>query len=318
MSEMAHITNPHLDFGIGHTLRAVMQASWGAETHAAINPTRTGLLYGEAGSWYVGNTLSCPDVFTRADPGVRGADNAEEKFTKKEYVATEMTSQAFTNKYTAEQDIQAIGLHAGTFASPDKMTMADHDMGLAWPPPKGEEGLHAKFMGMVKESSPYKDEVQGIMVGYKGHVPRSRDKIGGCALGGIVNGRTAEGFPSPEATAAAYLPGFGAQTRTGSPGKKMYVSNARAHEAVTIIAAAGSPPPNRPTNTVSGDGFIPRYAGHMPKVFDHVGESNYGAVPEGQKYIAPSNFKYKTVQGDIAYDAGRRSIHGLSIYDKLI
>jgi hypothetical protein len=56
----------------------------------------------------------------------------------------------------------------------------------------------------------------------------------------------------------------------------------------------------------------------MPKVFDHVGESNYGAVPEGQKYIAPSNFKYKTVQGDIAYDAGRRSIHGLSIYDKLI
>merc|ERR1712137_413111 len=104
----------------------------------------------------------------------------------------------------------------GAYAHPDKMTMADHDMGVMWPPPKGEEGKHAKFMGMVKETNARKDEVQGIMVGYKGHVPRSRDKVGGCPLGGIVTGRTADGFPPPEVTAPPALPAFGAQTSHGA------------------------------------------------------------------------------------------------------
>jgi beta-xylosidase len=66
--------------------RAIMQASWGKEAHGgpgALMPIRTGQLHGENGTWYVPNTCSVPDVFTRADKGVRGADDADTKFVTK-------------------------------------------------------------------------------------------------------------------------------------------------------------------------------------------------------------------------------------------
>ena len=182
--------------------------------------------------------------------------------------------------------------------------MADHDMGLAWPPPKGEEGRHAKFMGMVAEKPAHKEDVQGIMVGYKGHVPRSRDKIGGSFYGGIPSGRSAEGFPPPDMTSPAYLPGYGAQTSHARTGEHpAYVTVALAHGTTTVMAGVGVPPPNRPTAVVSGDGFIPNYKGHKPKVYDHVGSSIYGAAAEGRKEIPPSTFHYKTMHGDYDINA---------------
>ena len=98
-----------------------MQASWGAENEAP-KPLRSGELYGEVGRWMVPNTSSVPDVFTRADPGCRGADDAKTKFKVKEYVV-EGEIQKHTAKFAAEQDLQPIGLHAGFFAHPDRMTM---------------------------------------------------------------------------------------------------------------------------------------------------------------------------------------------------
>ena len=98
-----------------------MQASWGMENEAP-TPCRTGELYGEKGTWYVPNTCSIQDVYTRADPGVRGADDPATKFKVKEYVH-EGEVQKHTAKFASEQDLQPIGLHAGFFAHPDKMTM---------------------------------------------------------------------------------------------------------------------------------------------------------------------------------------------------
>ena len=289
-----------------------MQASWGQENKQP-TPCRTGELHGETGTWYVNNTTSIPDVFTRADPGVRGGDDASTKFHVKEYVRKGDT-QAYTNKFPSEQDIQPTGLQAGMFAHPDKMAMADHDMGIVWPPPKGEESKHSKFMGMVKEPKMHKDSVGGIIVGYKGHVPRSRDKVGACPLGGVVTGRSDSGFPAASATAPNALPGFGAQTSHGATGEHpLFVTVANAHNTSTVMAASGVPPPNKPTATVSGDGFIPKYAGHKPKTYDNIGSSVYGGQPEGRKQIAPSTFEFRTIHGDYTLERPTDPLHGRDI-----
>ena len=107
--------------GTSRVLGGTMQASWGMENEAP-TPCRTGELYGEKGTWYVPNTCSIQDVYTRADPGVRGADDPATKFKVKEYVH-EGEVQKHTAKFASEQDLQPIGLHAGFFAHPDKMTM---------------------------------------------------------------------------------------------------------------------------------------------------------------------------------------------------
>jgi len=293
----------------------VMQASWGAENHAR-QPERTGELYGEAGRWYVPNTCSIADVFTRCDPGVRGADDAKTKFHVKQYELLGET-QGYTNKLPSQQDIQPVGLTAGAYAHPDRMGMNDHDMGIAWPPPKGQEHLHAKFMGMVNEPTMHRDSVGGIMVGYKGHVPRSRDKVGANPLGGIIAGRSDMGFPTPEESSPNNLPAFGAQTSCAATGEHpLYVTVAQAHVTSTVMANSGVPPPNKPTATVSGDGFIPRYAGHKPKTYDSVGGSIYGASSEGVKQIAPSTFQWETIHGNFDLQSQQRTMGHLLHKDR--
>ena len=98
-----------------------MQASWGSENHAPA-PVRSGELYGEDGRWQVTNGESVPDVFTRADPGVRGADDPKTKFYVKPYEHKGRV-QKQTTKKPAEMDIQANGLHNGGMSVPDAMTM---------------------------------------------------------------------------------------------------------------------------------------------------------------------------------------------------
>lgn len=71
----------------------------------------------------VATSESVPDVFTRADKGVRGADDPNTKYKVKEYVVDSTTIQVNTANIAAEQDLQAIGLHKGSIAHPDKMTM---------------------------------------------------------------------------------------------------------------------------------------------------------------------------------------------------
>lgn len=98
-----------------------MQASWGAENKAPV-PVRSGELYGEKGRWIVDNLESVPDVFTRAEPGVRGADDAKTKFYVKPY-EHKGDVQGQSTKKPAEMDLQANGLHNGGFSTPGVMTM---------------------------------------------------------------------------------------------------------------------------------------------------------------------------------------------------
>ena len=163
----------------------------------------------------------------------------------------------------------------------------DHDKGVVWPPPKGTEWMHAEFMGMVKDPPDRKHEVNGIMVGYKGHVPRSRDKVGGSSFGGIVGARSGEGFPAPEETNPAYMPAYGAQTVHPEGEHPLYVSMAMSHGKSTVMASSGVPLPNGPTRTVEGNGYIPRFAGHKPGAYDQIGGSVYGAHAEGPKVSIP-------------------------------
>lgn len=272
-----------------------MQACWGAENYAP-GPQRSGVLYGEEGRWMVNNTESIPDVFTRADPGVRGADDADTKFYIKEHTL-KGPIQACTHKNPSEADLLPNGLHSGVVAHPSRMTMNDHDKGVVWPPPKGTEWMHAKFMGMVRDPPDRKNEVNGIMVGYKGHVPRARDKVGGSSFGGIVGARSGEGFPAPEETNPAYMPAYGAQTVHPEGEHPLYVSMAMSHGKSTVMASSGVPLPNGPTRTVEGNGYIPRFAGHKPGAYNQIGGSVYGAHAEGPKVVPESTFEYKTIHG---------------------
>jgi len=276
-----------------------MQAAWGAENRAPA-PIRSGELYGEKGRWMVPNTETVPDVFTRADPGVRGADDAETKFYVPERKPSDYVQCQTHHKHMAQADLLPNGLHLGVKAHTDFMTMNDHDHGLVWPPPKGEEMLHGKFMDskIFYEPKLRSEEVGGIMVGYKGHVPRARDKVGASPLGHIVAARGADGFPAPEETNAAYQPAFGAQTSHQYEGESpLFVSIAADHGKSALMAGAGGDPNPKPNRTVDGNGYIPRFAGHKPGAYNHIGGSIHGAGAMGTQQIPESSFEYKTIHG---------------------
>jgi len=273
-----------------------MQASWGAE-NGAPGPLRGGKLFGEKGTWKVSMECSVPDVFTYADKEVRGGDDPDVKFRTKQYVQKGPV-QALSTKKPAEMDICANGMaHViRTFSSPDKHTMADHDHGVVWPPPRGHE--QTGFMSMVKEPKPRVGEVNGIMVGYKGHVPRARDKVGGCPLGGLPQARGETGFPAPDETKPTMLPGMGAQTSKLQGENSVYVSTAHEVQFRTAAAIAGlhNTSPTKIHSPVMESGFIPRYAGHKPMATKKgVGGSVYGYKHKDKKKL---DYTYMTQGND--------------------
>ena len=162
-----------------------MQASWGAENNAP-TPARGAELYGEDGRYVQSAIESVPWYLTRAE--MRAAKNP--KKWDEGVSSTGVTAQS--TKRPAEMDVVPQGVKVTTGSKPNKMTMADHDHGIVWPPAKGNE-RSLPFMAMVNKErdglpNNKKDhhlEVNGIMVGYQGHVPRARDKIGGCPLGKV-------------------------------------------------------------------------------------------------------------------------------------
>ena len=254
-----------------------MQASWGAE-NGAPGPARGGKLFGEAGTWKLSMECSVPDVFTYADKEVRGGDDPDVKFKTKKWTGPAVV-QGQSTKKPAEQDIAPVGaVGVRTFAAPDAMTMNDHDHGLVWPPPEGAE--QTPFMAMVKEPKPHAEAVCGIMIGYKGHVPRARDKVGGCPLGGLQNARGEAGFPPPETTEPTVMPGMGSQTSHPRGENPAYISTAHAVQFHTAAAAAGIThnSPHKIKAGGTGNGLIPRYGGHKPKATTKgIGGSIYGA-----------------------------------------
>jgi len=256
-----------------------MQASWGAE-NGAPGPTRGGKLYGEVGTWKMSMECSVPDVFTFADKEVRGGDDPDVKFNTKHWYGPEYVQSQSTKK-PAEMDIDAANMFHSrhTFSAPGQMTMNDHDRGEVWPPPEGARRKD-KFMSMVKEPYPRTAEVGGIMVGYKGHVPRARDKVGGCPLGGLPAARGENGFPLPEETAPTLLPGMGTQTSRQNYENPLYVSTSHAVQFHTAAASAGLThhSPHKIKSSNLDHGFIPRYAGHKATAKEKgIGGSVYGA-----------------------------------------
>jgi len=240
-------------------------------------------------------------VFTRADPGVRGADDPDAKFFVKPYLPKDNLQHHTHHKQPAQADLQPIGLNLGVKAHPDQMTMNDHDHALVWPPPKGEEHLHAKFMDerVFHEPKSRAAEVNGIMVGYKGHVPRARDKVGQAPLGHIVAARGADGFPTPEATNGSYLPAYGAQTSHQYGGEHpLYTSIAMDLGKSALMESAGEASNPRPNRTVDGNGYIPRFAGHKSGAYEHIGGSVYGSGALGRQEIPESDFEFRTIYGD--------------------
>ena len=257
-----------------------MQASWGAE-NGAPGPLRGGKLFGEKGTWKVSMECSVPDVFTYADKEVRGADDPDVKFKQKDW-SLKGPVQMQSTKKPAEMDICSAGMaHTiRTFSTPDVMTMNDHDHGVVWPPPKGEEAKWTGFMQMVKEPKPHTGEVNGIMVGYKGHVPRARDKVGGNPLGGLPMARTENGFPMPEQTAPHMLPACGSQSSHPEGEPSTYVSTSHQVQFHTAQAMAGmhTNSPHKIRSAADSKGFIPRYAGHKASAnVKGIGGSVYGA-----------------------------------------
>jgi len=162
-----------------------MQASWGLENKAP-TPARGAEMYGEVGRYMQSSIESVPWFLTRAE-------KMAAKNPKKWDAGMSSTSvQKQTTKRPAEMDVVPQGVKVTTGAKPEKMTMADHDHGIVWPPPKGQESS-LPFMAMVNKerdglpvaTKDFRGEVNGIMIGYQGHVPRARDKIGSCPLGQV-------------------------------------------------------------------------------------------------------------------------------------
>lgn len=162
-----------------------MQAAWGAE-NGAPTPSRGAELYGEVGTYVQSTIESVPWYLTRKEK--LAAKNP--KKWDEGWSTTKVQVQ--TTKRPAEMDVVPQGVKVTTRSLPGYMTMADHDHGVVWPPQKGQETA-LPFMSMVNAerdglpvgTADYRGDVNGIMIGYQGHVPRARDKIGSCPLGNV-------------------------------------------------------------------------------------------------------------------------------------
>merc|ERR1719174_2076228 len=126
---------------------------------------------------------------------------------------------------------------------------------------------------MVKERKPdYHTEVNGIMVGYQGHVPRARDKIGSCPLG-RVPGR-------PGAPSLSPGPGYVQSSKSvaGKAEAALYVSEARDPQLKTTFKPGQRIHASMdPDDTYKG-GVPPGYAGHVHGARYSVGQSVYSTA----------------------------------------
>ena len=165
-----------------------MQAAWGQE-NGAPKPARGGELYGEVGRWAIASIESVPWYATRKERIAQNKYTHEGGTMRKwDDGKSTMGSNQLQNQSTkrpAQMDVTPQGVKVTLGSKPGVMTMADHDHGEVWPPAKGHE-CDLPFQAMVKERKPdFHTEVNGIMIGYQGHVPRARDKVGSCPLGRV-------------------------------------------------------------------------------------------------------------------------------------
>ena len=249
-----------------------MQASWGAE-NGAPRPARGAELYGEKGRYVQSAIESVPWYLTRAE--LKAAKNPK----KWDEGVSSYKVQNQTTKRPAEMDVVPQGVKVATGSKPGKMTMADHDHGVVWPPAKGQE-CELPFMAMVNKEKDglnpgrkdFKGEVNGIMIGYQGHVPRARDKIGGCPLG-AVPGR-------PGAPSLSNDPGYVQSSKSvkGQPEHPLFISEGHDPQCkMTFKPGQRLHAAMDPSDTYKG-GVPPGYAGHVHGSRFLVGQSVYSTA----------------------------------------
>lgn len=229
-----------------------MQASWGQEKNAP-QPCRGGTLYGEVGKWKISTLESIPGIYT-------GAEDPNKKWGKPAKKA--MPVRAQTTKRPPEMDVVPAGVKVTIGSKKDIMHMADHDHGVTWPPTEPSSGSHVPFMAMVSDPVNHTGSVNGIMVGYQGHVPRARDKVGSCPLGDVP-GRPAAVNKSPIDSKGLVQ---SSNSVKGTDEPPLYVSEAHDPQGKKMFV--------KPKNPVGNKGTMPGYAGHIHRARYTVGFSN--------------------------------------------
>ena len=251
-----------------------MQASWGME-NGRQSPTRAGELYGEVGTWMQSTIESVPWYPSAKEK--RAAKNIR-KWDGGKSTPGSPTMQAQSTKRPAEMDVAPQGVKSTLGSKPGVMTMADHDHGEVWPPLKGHE-TDLPFMAMVKERKPdYNKEVNGIMVGYSGHVPRARDKVGTNPLGNVPGRPGAPSLSRDAGLAQTSKSVSGSGFSDPSSEHPLYVSEARDPQLKTsFVPGRRIHAASDPNDTYKG-GVPPGYAGHVHGARYSVGQSVYSTA----------------------------------------
>ena len=229
-----------------------MQASWGQDKSPP-QPCRGGELYGEVGKWKVATLESIPGIYT-------GPEDPRKEWNEPRKRHVPVVAQS--TKRPPEMDIAPAGVKVTIGSKVDVLHMADHDHGMVWPPTSAADKTHVPFMAMVKKDVDYKGAVHGIMVGYQGHVPRARDKVGACPLG-AVPGRPAAVSMSP----------------IDPKGLKQSSLSVKGYQEPALYVSEAHDPQNKsmfqkPKNPVGNKGVMPGYAGHVHRARYTVGFSN--------------------------------------------
>ena len=154
--------------------------------------------------------------------------------------------------------------------------------------------------GEIDGSADYKASVNGIVPGYSGHMPRSRDKYAGSAHGGLNSNPYSppekrgpqkgcvreedvvpDIFAKYKDTVVGVMPGY-----TGYRPASKDVFNVSAYGGIPNDMQTGMheraydwkrvPAPEPPDFLEAVGGVVPGYTGHVPNAIDKHGSSHYG------------------------------------------
>jgi len=163
---------------------------------------------------------------------------------------------------------QVRGLEHGDFFRTDP-----NDDGEEWwpkkPPVAAIEGVMTDF----------RDEINGVIPKYAGHVPRGKDKYGASAFGKT---RTVEGQSLD-------------QTNSGVKTEGVIMGQVRRINTKAEV-------PFKPTQRLDGNGVVPGYKGHVPNVVNAIGMSTF-LSGKGFTEIDNVNMEKMGGQGDLGDSA---------------
>lgn len=192
------------------------------------------------------------------------------------------------------------GTKAGTQSLPTPMPMS----------------TNASTVAEINGPVDYKAQVGGIVPGYAGHMPRSRDKYAGSAHGGISPERgpplalgPQQGHVRPEDVIPPVFESFVQSSKGVMPGytgfrpEARHVHNVSAFGGIPPSVAAPEPetlaqgnrnfdwrrgtdlPPAPPSFRDNVGGILPGYTGHVPRATEKHGTSHFGGLSPDKSYV---------------------------------